>query len=79
MSALTEALAAQKPIGKGTQCGVSALLDTLDTADRTSLTQALDSDMFSTDISRALSTLGHKVGGGTIARHRKQDCNCDAR
>ncbi len=77
MSSLAAALAAQKPVAHGTRCGVSALLETLDDIDRQALLNALESDMFSTDISRALLTEGYKVGGSTIARHRKRECNCD--
>lgn len=79
MSSLAAALAAQKPVGKGTRCGVGNVLDQLDDIDRKALLNALESDMFSTDISRALYSEGHKVGGSTIARHRKQECNCDRR
>lgn len=77
MSSLAAALAAQKPVGKGTRCGVGNLLEQLDDIDRKALLNALDSDMYSTDISRALYSEGHKIGGGTVARHRKRECNCD--
>jgi len=77
MSTLAAALAAQKPVGKGTRCGVGNLLEQLDDIDRQALLNALDSEMFSTDISRALYSEGHKIGGGTVARHRKRECNCD--
>ena len=78
-SSLAVALAAQQPRGKGTKCGVAVVLESLDAADAEALTGALNSDMFSTDISRALVSEGHKVAGSTIARHRKQECNCDRR
>lgn len=77
MSSLAAALAAQKPVGRGSTCGVKLLLDTLDDIDKQALINAFNSPMFSTDISRALKSEGHDIQNGTIARHRKGECNCD--
>ena len=78
-SSLAVALAAQQPRGKGTKCGVAVILESLDAEDYIALEGALNSAMFSSDISRALGTENHKIAGSTIARHRKQECNCGPR
>jgi len=77
MSSLAAALAAQKPAGRGTICGVKLLLEKLDDIDKQALLNAIASDMYATDISRALFTENHEVSPHTITRHRKKDCNCD--
>lgn len=50
----------------------------LDDSDRAALVAFLaDSKVSHAAISRALQRKGYKVGQGTVARHRKGECQCE--
>jgi len=79
VSSLAAALAEQKTTIKGPRCTVGVIFDNLDTTDTLALTEALESTMTGQGIANALKSEGHKVPAATIQRHRRKECNCDAR
>jgi NADPH-dependent glutamate synthase beta subunit-like oxidoreductase len=80
MSSLAAALAAQKPLPKGSRCTIGETIESLNDIDKKALLNALDigSGMTATDIARALRVEGYTVASQTVARHRRGDCFCDA-
>lgn len=61
---------------KGPPCSIGQALERLSKDDAADLTEALNSDMYATVISRALKSEGHDVGPSAVQRHRKGDCHC---
>lgn len=65
---------------KGPRCTVTVILAALDAKDRDVLTAALtDPDVQSSQIAQVLTDNGHKIGEGTVAKHRRKGCACDRR
>lgn len=63
---------------KGPRCTVSVILGALDAKDRDVLEAALaDPDIQSSQIAKVLTDNGHKIGDGTVSKHRRQGCACD--
>lgn len=73
---MTSALAAKKAKQRGPRCGLGVLLQNLDDIDRQALLNALESDMFSTDIAEALRDEGHLIRHDAVQRHRRRSCAC---
>ncbi len=73
---LAEALvnAAAKP---RLRCGTAKVRHQLDPDGRAILDQALTSDMDNAQIARALASMGHRIAGQSIGRHRNGVCNCE--
>jgi len=78
MSALAAKLAEARNTGPGGKCSIGILLTSLDEADQKALRTALDSDLHGEQIATAIRSEGHKMSGGTVQRHRKKMCSCDA-
>lgn len=77
--ALTDRLAAPPPApAKGPGCSVGQLLDTLPTDEAKALAQAIRNPQWrATQIAAELRAEGHRIGGDTVARHRRGGCKCE--
>lgn len=78
---LQQALATIEPTRYGSACTVSVILAELGDDDREALKAALDNPKITTrGIAQALAAIGHEVGVGTLARHRRRadgaGCRC---
>lgn len=71
---LRDQLQNQQPLAKGPRCSICKLLQTLPEDDQMALLEALESSLHSTFIQRAIMAEGHKIGRGSVARHRRGDC-----
>jgi hypothetical protein len=72
---LAERLAATNAGLPGAMCAVCRLLTELAEPDHGTLTQALaGTDYTAKQIAAALTAEGHRVTGGTVARHRRKEC-----
>jgi hypothetical protein len=73
-----EALAAEEKASiKGPRCSMNDVFAALDKEDQATLREALASSVPSSQIARALSiTVGYKIGGHVVQRHRKGGCTC---
>ena len=71
---LRDELSKAQPVRRGPKCSICRLLIDLPEDDRDALEEALDSYMPSTVIHRAIAADGHRVGRGSVGRHRRGDC-----